>query len=146
MYLSLLVCAKAAWRKSLPRTGRQWPASGAPAWRGSTENEEKEEEEEEVGRIVSAEKKKKSKAWTYSVWKAHTDTTTCMVRQYVTTMMTSGMKKATKEPMSTKRSSLRTQLSLTKTLSLLWRPITGIGIDTPKERVKGIHVFHFYYY
>lgn len=31
MYLSLLVCAKAAGRKSLPRIGRQWPASGAPA-------------------------------------------------------------------------------------------------------------------
>lgn len=30
MYLSLLVCAKAAGRKSLPRTGRRWPASGAP--------------------------------------------------------------------------------------------------------------------
>lgn len=31
MYLSLLVCAKAVGRKSLPRIGRQWPASGAPA-------------------------------------------------------------------------------------------------------------------
>lgn len=30
MYLPLLVCAKAAERKSLPHTGRQWPASGAP--------------------------------------------------------------------------------------------------------------------
>ncbi len=30
MCLSLLVCAKAAGRKSLLRTGRQWPAAGAP--------------------------------------------------------------------------------------------------------------------
>lgn len=30
MYLSLLVRAKAAGRKSLPHTGRQWPASGVP--------------------------------------------------------------------------------------------------------------------
>lgn len=59
-----------------------------------------------------------------------------MVRQYVTTMMTRGMKKATKEPISMKRSSLRTQLPLTKTLSSLWRPITGIGIDTPKRRQR----------
>lgn len=59
-----------------------------------------------------------------------------MVRQYVTTMMTSGMKKATKEPISMKRSSLRTQLPLTKTLSSLWRPITGIGIDTPRWRKR----------
>lgn len=57
-----------------------------------------------------------------------------MVRQYVTTMITSGMKKATKEPISMKRSSLRTQLPFTKTLSSLWRPITGIGIDTPTGR------------
>lgn len=67
---------------------------------------------------------------------AHTDQDTCMVRQYVTTMMTSGMKKATKEPISTKRSSLRTQLPLTKTLSSLWRPITGMGIDTPTKRYR----------
>lgn len=58
---------------------------------------------------------------------------TCMVRQYVTTMMTNGIKKATKEPISMKRSSLRTQLPLTKTLSSLRRPITGMGIDTPRQ-------------
>lgn len=52
-------------------------------------------------------------------------------------MMTSGMKKATKEPISMKRSSLRTQLPLTKTLSSLWRPITGIGMDTPASRRRG---------
>lgn len=31
MCLSLLVGAKAAGKKPLPRTGRRWPASGAPA-------------------------------------------------------------------------------------------------------------------
>lgn len=49
-------------------------------------------------------------------------------------MMTSGMKKATKEPISMKRSSLRAQLPLMKTLSSLRRPITGIGIDTPERQ------------
>lgn len=40
MCLSLLVCAKAAGRKSLPRIGRQWPASGAPAEEGEREEED----------------------------------------------------------------------------------------------------------
>lgn len=69
---------------------------------------------------------------------------TCMVRQYVTTIMTSGMKKATKEPISMKRSSLRTQLPLTKTLSSLWRPMTGIGIDTPGEKEKNQRLALFF--
>lgn len=67
----------------------------------------------------------------------HTDMSTCMVRQYVTTIMTSGIKKATKEPISMKRSSLRTQVPLTKTLFSLWSPMTGIGIDTPREKESG---------
>lgn len=57
-----------------------------------------------------------------------------MVRQYVTTIMTSGIKKATKEPISMKRSSLRTQVPLTKTLFSLWSPMTGIGIETPRDK------------
>lgn len=71
--------------------------------------------------------------------------TTFTVRQYVTTMMTSGMKKATKEPISMKRSSLRTQLPLTKTLSSLRRPITGIGIDTPWWGQKGAVMESMFY-
>lgn len=100
---------KAAVRKPLPHTGRRWPASGAPA--GETDLFD-------VLPLGSRERRVCSGS-------------TFTVRQYVTTMMTSGMKKATKEPISMKRSSLRTQLPLTKTLSSLRRPITGIGIDTP---------------
>ena len=53
MRLSLLVCAKAAGRKSLLRRGRQWPASGAPG-------EENERRKRGRGRwAVSVNKKKK---------------------------------------------------------------------------------------
>ncbi|KAL7875789.1 hypothetical protein AOLI_G00107520 [Acnodon oligacanthus] len=49
-------------------------------------------------------------------------------------MMTRGMKKATKEPTSMKRSSFSTQLPFTKTLSLLLRPMTGIGMEIPEKQ------------
>lgn len=60
---------------------------------------------------------------------------TWIVRQYVITMMVSGMKKATKDPIRTKFGSFSTQVVLlTKTLSSSLSPITRIGTDTPIQR------------
>lgn len=63
---------------------------------------------------------------------------TWIVRQYVITMIVSGMKKATKDPIRTKFGSFSTQVVLlTNTLSSSLSPITGIGTDTPKRTKKG---------
>ena len=59
-------------------------------------------------------------------------------RQYVATIMISGMKKATKDPTSMKRSSFSTQLPFTNTFSSFSSPITGMGIEiTERVRERG---------
>lgn len=68
----------------------------------------------------------------------HMNTVACLcstwtVRQYVITMMMRGMKKAMKDPMRTKFSSLRTQVPFTNTRESSCKPMTGMGIDIPRK-------------
>lgn len=64
---------------------------------------------------------------------------TWIVRQYVITMIVSGMKKATKDPIRTKFGSFSTQVVLLmNTLSSSLSPITGIGTDTPTGTEKKV--------